>query len=143
MVGIWLVKRPSIKHLSIRRRYLGMTALQSIQVKKIETTISILGRIYTDIKYTDQDVKKRKIKRAVSFLLRDRQAIVTPPIELTLPLPQIIRQHRTIDSFDDNDIPIHFRFRSKQQLYDLIIGLQIPDRVGNFFDKHVFIHMYI
>jgi hypothetical protein len=38
-------------------------------------------------------------------------------------------QNRTLDCFDDEHIPNLFRFRSKQQILDLIDAFEIPDRI--------------
>lgn len=56
---------------------------------------------------------------------------------------------RTIDSFEDEEIPIYFRFRSKEQLHELKRGFQIPDRIkmpetGNIFhgDEFLLVGLY-
>jgi hypothetical protein len=122
--------RPRIKDLSLRRRHLGMTALMSIQLRKIEKISLLIGNIYRSIKYTDQDLKKEQCKRAIAHLLRQRRAIKSPPIELNMPLSKLQRRYRNIDSFEDEVIPMYFRFRSKDQLRELIAGLRIPIRIG-------------
>ena len=64
-------------------------------------------------------------------------------------MPRIRMLHRTIDSFDDEEIPIYFRFRSKDQLHELKRGFQIPDRIkipetGNIFhgDEFLLVGLY-
>ena len=44
-------------------------------------------------------------------------------------LPRIERQYRTIDSFDEDEIRIYFRFETKEQLHELKAGFKIPDGV--------------
>jgi hypothetical protein len=41
-------------------------------------------------------------------------------------LEKIVSRNRTIDSFADEDIPLYFRFRSKQQLHRLKQGFHFP-----------------
>jgi hypothetical protein len=53
--------------------------------------------------------------------------IIHPPLGLNSPLGRIQRLHRTINSFSDEQIPILFRFRSKNQLMRLLDAFKIPD----------------
>ena len=58
--------------------------------------------------------------------------------------------HRTIDSFTEEEIPIYFEFRSKEQLHNLKLGFRIPDRIkipetGNIFhgDEFLLVGLYL
>ena len=72
-------------------------------------------------------------------MLIRRHKIVSVPKELEEKLPRIRNLRRTIDSFSDEEIPVYFRFRSKEQLHRLMRGFQIPMQVklpktGNVFE---------
>jgi hypothetical protein len=47
--------------------------------------------------------------------------------EFTIKLPSVVNLKRSINSFNDTDIPILFRFRDKSQLHRLIAGFNFPD----------------
>lgn len=87
---------------------------------------------------------RNRLKRAILGLLRRRHNIIAPPRELEEKLPKIRKLRRTIDSFQDEEIPIYFRFRTKEQLHRLMEGFQIPDRIripvtGNIFHGEEFL----
>lgn len=48
---------------------------------------------------------------------------------LSRKLPRIQRRYRTVDSFEDEEIPIYFRFRSKDQLRLLKECFQFPEEM--------------
>lgn len=80
-----------------------------------------------------------RLKRAILRLLIRRHKILSVPKELEEKLPRIRNLRRTIDSFSDEEIPVYFRFRSKEQLHRLMRGFQIPMQVklpktGNVFE---------
>ena len=79
-----------------------------------------------------------KLRRVILSLLVRRHRIVAVPKELDAKLPKIRNLRRTIDSFTDEEIPVYFRFRSKEQLHRLMRGFQIPMQVklktGNIFE---------
>lgn len=95
-----------------------------------------------------RNVAKRRtmlrLKRTVLMLLVLRHKIVAPPRELNSKLSKIRNLRHTIDSFADEEIPVYFRFRSKEQLHRLITGFQIPAIVriietGNVFHGEEFL----
>jgi hypothetical protein len=45
------------------------------------------------------------------------------------PLPPIVNRNRRIDSFEDYEIPLLFRFRSKSQLHRLYVGFEFPENI--------------
>ena len=80
----------------------------------------------------------RKLKGVILALLVKWHHINAAPRNLELRLPRILKRRRTIDSFKDEEIPIFFRFRSKEQLHRLMRGFQIPEVIripvtGNIF----------
>ena len=121
-------KRPPSKKLNLQRRYLGMTALEMSQADRIESYLLSYARVFNRVKYSIAEEKKEKMKDKIIRLHRCYCSLVRVPDELrdNEPLPPLHRRHRTIDSFLDNEIPIFFRFRTKDQLHCLIAGFQIP-----------------
>ena len=65
----------------------------------------MLAADYQRIKYGNRPVRKRKLLRAIAFLMSKRHGIVSPPAGISNPLPSIVRRYRTIDSFNDEGVP--------------------------------------
>jgi len=132
--------RPNKKKLYIRRRHLGLSALDRIKVKdlkdklkKVCLTISLMENGTID---GDED-KIAPLKMLMAHLYKEYWDIIGAPDSINMNLPRIISLHRSIDSFIDEDIPNNFRFSSKEQLRRLIVCFQMPDEFRSKY-RHVF-----
>jgi hypothetical protein len=118
--------RPAIKKLSLRRRHLGITALDRNNIKRMILAMISFGRMKKLIDERDEDDERRedvneRLMRLVTLTLERYKEIAYVDIaSLRAPLPAIQRRYRTIESFADDEIPIYFRFRSKEQLHRLM-----------------------
>jgi len=122
-----LVKRPSKTKLSLRRRQHGLSMRDAVNILKLEKCIE---KVLTAIVKVPKRRKNRKLKRLLSKLVVYHQKISTIDSEiLEAKLPPIVRKNITIDSFEDDEIRIYFRFETKAQLRELITGFQIPDLI--------------
>ena len=123
--------------------------MMRMQVSRLETYILKLVKAFRIAKRQLNRRKLRRAKRVILGLLSKRHSIVAPPRELEMPLIKIRKRRRTIDSFLDEEIPIFFRFRTKEQLHRLIEGFGIPDiiripQTGNIFygEEYLLISLY-
>jgi hypothetical protein len=78
------------------------------------------------------------------MLLKECYQIDAPPKFLERPLARIPKLRRTIDTFSDEEIPVFFQFRSKEQLHRLMRGFHIPEVIripvtGNVFFREEFL----
>ena len=128
---------------------MGLTSLMRMKVVKLERHILKLVRVFRAVKRLISRRKLRRLKRIILGLLSRRHEIVAPPRELEMPLVKIRKRRRTIDSFDDEEIPVFFRFRTKEQLHRLMVGFQIPNiiriaRTGNIFygEEYLLVSLY-
>ena len=117
---------------------MGLTSMMRMTSKKLQRMILKLVKILKRIRYRINRRKVRKLKGFILALLVKWHHINAPPRNLELRLPRILKRRRTIDSFRDEEIPIFFRFRSKEQLHRLMRGFQIPEVIripvtGNVF----------
>jgi hypothetical protein len=95
--------------------------------------------MFRRIRYVASRRKVANPKRIILRLLIRRHRIVGVPRELEEKLPRIRNLRRTIDSFSDEEIPLYFRFRNKEQLHRLMRGFRIPMQIklpktGNIFE---------
>lgn len=93
--------------------------------------------------------KLKLLKRMILGLLSRRHEIVAPPRELEMPLAKIRNRRRTIDSFEDEETRVFFKFCSKQQLHRLMEGFQLPNivriaKTGNIFygEEYLLVSLY-
>jgi hypothetical protein len=138
------IRRPSIKKLSLRRRWLGLTSMMRMTSKKLQRMILKLVKIFKRMRYRINRRKVRKLKGGILALLVKWHHINSPPRNLELRLPRILKRRRTIDSFRDDEIPIFFRFRTKEQLHRLMRGFRIPEIIripvtGNIYYSEEFL----
>jgi hypothetical protein len=63
--------------------------------------------------------------------------LTEPNPALNMPLRRIVSRQRMIDSFHDDEIPLYFRFRSKEQLHKLLQCFQFPEFMKSD-DGHIF-----
>ena len=140
-------RRPTIKKLTLRRRYLGLTALGRNNIKVYQKAIFILAKVQKvlrdpSLQHQLRDIMLENAPERVENALR---VLLTAYVKLSYvdaarldaPLPKIIRRYRTINSFSDEDIPTYFRFRSKEQLHRLKKAFHIGDTFKSKFG-HVF-----
>jgi hypothetical protein len=120
-------------------KYFFMFSVLIKETKEQLMTICLLFILFNNISITYQF--KEIFEEGLKFLFLAFTAfyinLSTPHPSLNLPLRKIVSRQRTIDSFEDSEIPIYFRFRSKEQLHKLIKCFQFPE----FFtpdDGHVF-----
>jgi hypothetical protein len=114
--------RPFIKHLSVRRRYLGITVRRKLEAKRLRNCLN-------QVRYSITVLAERGFtipSLTKLYLLILQKYIETRYIPLNL-LPPYIRRNVKIQDLRDEDIPTDFRFRSKQQLYRLLHGFQFPE----------------
>ena len=128
---------------------MGLTSMMRMKVAKLERHIFKLVRVFRVVKRMISRRKLRRLKRTILGLLSKRHEIVAPPREQEAPLVKIRNRRRTIDSFDDEEIPAFFRFRSKEQLHRLMEGFQIPniiiiEKTGNVFygEEYLLVSLY-
>ena len=130
-VGVCYTVRPSIKKLYVRRRHLGLNALDRIQLKYLQQSIVTLAVAKKKIvakKATRRNLKVLKcVKAFLAYMIFNYYQIILAPNELNRTLPKIISLHRNIESFDDEDYPANFRFRNREQLKLLIRCFQMPE----------------
>ena len=112
------------KKVSVYRRHAALYARDALELeittKKIASICKLIS-MRRDPSVTAVYVYRR-------FLLKRYLRLVNPAA-MNATLTKIESKKRTIDSFADEDIPINFRFRTKQQLYDILNGFQFPEFV--------------
>ena len=128
---------------------MGLTFLMRMNVTKLEKLTLKMVKMFQIVRRRISRRKLSKLRRIIFSLLIKRHQIVAPPRNLESPLVKIRKRRRTIDSFDDEEIPKYFRFRTKAQLYRLTQGLHIPDIVripatGNIFhgEEYLLVSLY-
>lgn len=114
------------------------------KLKLIQQTIIKLVRLFRRVKNVASKRAKKRLKVVIFHLLRQRHRILAPPAELQERLPRIRKLRRTIDTYKDEEIPMYFRFRSKEQLHRLMLVYQIPGvirmpQTGNIFHGEEFL----
>jgi len=105
-----MIYRPTGKKLSVRRRGQAMTALMTTELEKTNETIGSLSIVAGVLGRMGKRVKARTVKRAMLRLLVKSHKISAAPAEMFSALPKVERKHRTIDSFEDEQITPYFRF---------------------------------
>ena len=122
-------KRPATKKLSLRRRHHGMTARMRIEANQIAKVIHKLAKVYKALRTQLVPRKIKKLKKILLVLIVEYHKITAAPDGIDDKPRKLDRLYRTIDSFEDDQIPQYFRFRNKEQLHDLLNGFQIPNWV--------------
>ncbi len=122
--------RPFKKHLSIRRRHLGLSALDRIQLRDLKQKIVSITKVYKYMKrnkdkYTNQ---LSKLTKLLNLHIEKYYAWIKAPNSLNQPLPKILSRNRTINSFEDEEIPLYFRFANKDQLRALLKCFRFPTK---------------
>jgi hypothetical protein len=122
-------RRPSKKQLSVRRRHLGATSRMRMEISRLYERISIISKLIGSMRRANRykNIKKiYKLKKLLQTLLHEALLLDSAPAELFNALPKIRKLTVTIDSFDDEEIPIYFRFDNKDQLRRLVSGFKFP-----------------
>jgi DDE superfamily endonuclease len=66
------------------------------------------------------------LDKVIHLMILRYASIINAPPELNSPLPKVKGKMRTIDSFEDEKIPLYFRFNSKQQLHEILECFKFP-----------------
>ena len=74
------LRRPSIKKLSLRRRWMGITSMMRMASKRLERMILKLVRIFQRIRRRILRRKASKFKRVILMLLMEWHKIHSPPM---------------------------------------------------------------
>jgi len=123
--------RPSIKKLYVRRRHLGLNALDRINLKYLQQVIIssvVVNKKLLAKKATRSNIKLLQcVKVFLLYAVTSYYQILLAPDELNFRLPKVKNRHRNIQSFDDEDFPTNFRFLSKEQIRLLIRCFQMPE----------------
>ena len=103
--------RPFKKHLSIRRRHLGLSALDRIQLRDLKQKIVVIFKVYKYLKKNKEKYTHQlsKILKLLNLHIGKYYASIKAPNSLNEPLSQIIARHRTINSFADEEIPLYLQ----------------------------------
>jgi len=67
----------------------------------------------------DED-SRMSLKCLVALLYKEYWDLVRAPYSLNMKLPKVLCLHRTIDSFNDENIQRNLRFSSKERLRSII-----------------------
>lgn len=111
--------RRYIGDYSYRKRYLGIRAVDRLEIRQLRQRIMCLVMW--------KGLPSHVRSAALSHMFAVYRTMVVEsgePLERPLAL-----RHRTIDSYGTSDIPHLFRFRSADQLHQLMEHLLIPEHV--------------
>jgi hypothetical protein len=125
--------RPAIGRLPLDRRHLGMSCGEVMDLKPIQNQV-LFAMAAAELE--DNPELKELLDVYMWYNIYLGWNLTRAPVELNLRRPWTRHHHRTINSFDDADIPMYFRFRTKEQLRRLVDGFRIPAIVkirGNVF----------
>jgi hypothetical protein len=125
------IQRPSIKKVSVHRRYLGLSAIAKIKASKLKKSIEVIASALAKVRTLSIDVDEDKVQRLKTVLAQlywqySRIAFVDEEL-LRDPLPRCLANRRTFDSFTESEIRNNFRFQSKSQLTRLLECFDFPD----------------
>lgn len=118
--------RPSIKQLSVRRRHLGITSRGKLEAKALKRALDRVLSAIGELQAVGASALSL-IKLYSLILDRYKEVALIPVHVLRQPLPKITRKGLRIADLKEEELHIHFRFRTKQQLYRLLDGFQFPD----------------
>ena len=126
-----LARKLPAKKLTVRRRAYALNALTRIRSRKMRNTIAVACRVLHGIRLQRiGSIEDYREARLASFLRRFiflHLWLTTVQREaLHGHLPKIESKHVTIALLNEHDIPQHFRFKTKDQLYRLLHGFQFP-----------------
>jgi hypothetical protein len=120
-----------VKRLTFRRRQaLGLICLKRIRIRKIDRRIIQIQRLIVH-EYEEENIDEELIDDLLDVWTLYRQqrmeySIANVDLE-SLALKPISRKHLVINELENEDIPGNFRFRSKEQLYDLVECFRFPE----------------
>ncbi len=122
-------ERLPVKNLYYRRRYEGLRALDRVNLHYIrQAVVEVVTALKKEkVAPTEvSEVKCRRLRHVMTLLI---EAYLKISLVEERSLPKIARQHRTIDSFWAWQLPLYFRFPTKEQLKRHFQGLELPDFV--------------
>ena len=130
MIYLNLKKSKSAVSLNRRTKRFTMNALEKLRCNRLLKQLEKLDHV-NRLCYS-KSLLKHKIKNMIKMIeikniIRDQYCC--PAEDYLSPLPKLKSKNRTIDSFLDHEIPQYFRFETKDQLRELLIGLQIPNKI--------------
>ena len=119
-------EKPTKKVLYYRKRSFGSTALQRTTARRLQKAAVDVWELLLYIAEDSGSDTEEIFEDLSAYYLEINQEIrnimeVDPCIRNGL--PGIDRRRRTIDSFDNHEIRLLFRFESKSQLKRLLVGL--------------------
>jgi hypothetical protein len=123
------IVKPIQKHLGIRKRFLGLNALDRLQIAILKDNIlQLCNTILELINYESIDKAFIGLLMSVrnAMIMKYKSKVIADP-RLNIVPGKIESKHRTIDSFDDQYIKSNFRFRNKEQLKVLFKLLDFPE----------------
>lgn len=134
-----LVPKKAAKKLSLRRRAHKLTLVDLFQCRMIEKRMIDTGYLiilYSIVKNAQRLPLEPSVFQFFRVLfslhfLEYISVIMLPSEILYSPLPVIQRTRITINSLNDEIIPLQFRFLNKDQLQRLLIGFQFPPKLTN------------
>lgn len=112
--------RKTIKEYSLKKRVLGLTALEKLKIKHLEKKFDFYKKVLNSM----IDLLPFCLNNIISIIVEHNNLIYEPA---NIQIPRNIRVTRTVDSYCESDIPNLFRFRNKQQLKDLIREINLPE----------------
>ena len=126
MAPFHATRRLPPKKLSFYRRHAALYTNEKLQIDFISKKVLTLTKLKSLLDRVRAAAVGPRIYRR--YLLLAYLRIINPDV-MNRALTRIESKRRTIDSFDDADIPGTFRFRSKEQLRRLMGCLQIPEKL--------------
>ena len=118
-----LLLRPLARLLSSRRRVFGIRSHDIIRIKIIKRRLIILESLRREFKSRGFSKGARITKRAIGSFMMEYLKIILAPKEINAPLPIIKRQHRTIESFTEEECKLYFRYKNFTLLHFIIIKI--------------------
>lgn len=116
-------KRRPIKSYGYRKRFLGTTAAERMDISDLELAIIVVAMIPLIESSIPEEFA---LQMLIPLLNGYIEVAYEPDYTLERPLP---RKGLTVAGLVDSDIPHSFRFRDKEQLLTLMRVLQIPETV--------------
>ncbi len=141
-------RRPTIKKLSVRRRHHGLTARDRTNANNVlkvlrwlveaKKWIAKIGLDDESDVMIPEDADEKMNIAILKLVVQYRKVAFISSAILRSPLPKIDRKYRTIDSFVEDEVPLYFRFRNKEQLKRLKKAFHIGEKVVAGSGGHVF-----
>jgi hypothetical protein len=125
--------KKSIRNTSFRYRHNALTAKSVLEVKLLKESICHIVGAIVKAKRQCKNREDHRFKQRIARLKLVLEVLATKFVERVtyahVDVAPMQRLYRTIDSFEDDEIPHLFRFRSKDQLRALLEGFGVPETV--------------